>query len=323
MANDSKNGNAERLFNFWEPYSGYWVRAALRAVCIPLLAKRDLDDAGVRKQASIELYDLWHAKLAALQELPKLDARSLRLLAGIPRKPDLLTAERKLRMRRCPPVGVRVTANGFMPQHCQQAAICPFCWARAAGAAWARVDELLFPLIEQKRPERTAYDIIEHRRVIRLAAIVHDAFDTLLGSAFDVAIRARLGKLQATTVPIGSRAKELGRLQCVAAVEHMSFDFTEDRDVRDIRVNQLFVVQYNQPFMPRDSAGTHLQARYETPTRSAVADAVARVFAYPADLLEASAIDIEGYLQARFNKRLTEFTGAFRAARTPQPAADE
>ena len=147
--------------------------------------------------------------------------------------------------------------------------------------------------------------------------------------SFQAAYRARQGSLISEGLHIISRGRELRQTHCVGGAEILSCDWTKEPAGRAVRINQLFVVNGDEPFrrMPLDCG--YKETRIQRPDRGQVADAVSQLYAYSKQLWDAPVCDIWRSYAMGANARPLVHYGIFRkknsrkSAGTPGPKNPE
>lgn len=293
-------------FNPLNATVGYSSLVGVRAVAESLIGRVTVKDATPELliSAAMRSVDVWHAAVEHM-------ARETRL-------PE----EERLRLLRCPPAGIRVAGNGFQIQTCRRFNLCPFCIARRAVSVWSQLDRLLFPTVVEggtdTRPEKAAYEVVEHRRAVDLPRWYTDPAGGGQAIGFVAAARLRAGRWSSDSYPVGSRAREMRQLgrSPIAFVEQDLFDLAEDEEDADHRflIRQLIVVPRGS-YTPRyDCGGAYHETRHVGMSRGELANAVARIFCYPENLLFGSAADLRGIIGAKERARLFCATGALKAS---------
>jgi len=212
------------------------------------------------------------------------------------------------------------------PAFCNVAYACPFCWARAAGEVWDRVDAFLFPGGE---PREEPYDLVATSRTF--------APERALGPV----LRQRLGHDPLDRFGdhpdrmIGRRADEMDRLNHAAGYETLTAWPTAVREGEawepriEIAVRQLFAIPPGAvlgEIPPCPVASRSRTTRWQAPSRVEAARRVAALCRYPAAYLvrpaglppEAQVAGLSCIMAFRRGARLWGGYGGFRAGAKPR-----
>lgn len=225
-------------------------------------------------------------------------------------------AEWRLRVARFCPQSLVWRPTSRM--RCNLAAVCPFCWSRAAGDAWDRVADFLFPPDPAGvRPEEARFDLVTIRRTVVHAGSVPD-----LATFLDARLAPRAaGAAKGRDVGVVPRWREGGGsaasldVTTVAPTAVATDGAVEARFATTVR--QLFAVEPGAAFAAPEGARV---ARAATPSRARAAAAVAATFRFPwGALVPAPGLDVAAhgagvvyFMGLRRGRRLWVARGGFR-----------
>lgn len=224
-------------------------------------------------------------------------------------------------MRNCCPTFVYCTPRTAT---CCVRHLCPFCYARAVGEVFLRLDKA-FPNPRQTGPTRRSltdeplrrvqitdqprpaaqfpYHLLE-RRVKQLLAFMpepnlddHDEFTWL---------QASLGKI------IKARRTRIRRVGALGAYSHMTVEPATGGWL--ISLNELFMVPagFDHSHVDKPPGGGSVLRRHARPSRKVIYNAVARVCAYPVGLFAGDVGLAMTALHARYKRKLSASFGRLR-----------
>lgn len=203
---------------------------------------------------------------------------------------------------------------------CTQGAVCPYCWARAAGDAWDGVARLLFPALpDGSHPPVAAYDLVAASR-----EYVHDR-------NLKPFLAERLGDGKTPATLVAARKPEVYALNYAGAYECLA---VRPRLIAGVprmvtTIEQLFAVPAGASLGPHpDSPALPAPTvtRHPSPTCAKAASLVAAMCRFPGELIQPpegmdaaqhrAGVDL--YLTARDDRRLWSSYGGFRANAKPE-----